>query len=202
MNWKESVRFAVSVSILIGFLSLLAISLAFSADLLDMSSEPDINAEQNTTGVPVVNTSGVQGIDGKELEMVIFAKVNKKRKARGVEPFVHSERVRLIARLHSANMGKKGYFNHTNPEGLGSPGRHEKFDGCDAPNENIAKWPNLPTNDTNEIAERIVTGWSNSPGHNQSMLTPYDKVSGVGVYVTEDRDLYVTQNFCREHPNA
>lgn len=34
------------------------------------------------------------------------------------------------------------------------------------------------------------------------MLTPYDKVSGVGVYVTENRTLYVTQNFCREHPNA
>lgn len=134
--------------------------------------------------------------------MALFEKVNERRKSRDLEPFVHSERVRLIARLHSADMGRRGYFAHTNPEGNGSPGRHDKFDACENPNENIAEWPKLPTNETDRIAERIVTGWANSSRHNQSMLTSYDKVAGVGVYVTEDRDLYVTQNFCREHPNA
>jgi uncharacterized protein YkwD len=57
-------------------------------------------------------------------------------------------------------------------------------------------------NETDDVAAKFVDMWANSPGHNTSMLTTYDRVSAVGVYVTRKGEIYATQNFCREHPNA
>lgn len=173
-----------------------------SSGIIDLSKDPVTDAEQNTTGVPNVTSSEHPSIDGYTLEIRIFERVNELREAHGRDPFVHSERVRLISRMHSADMAKRGFFDHTNPDGLSPPDRHEKYDGCEDPNENIVEWESFTMNDTDKIAREVVSSWSNSPGHNSSMLTSYDKVSGVGVYVTEQKELYVTQNFCRAHPNA
>ena len=47
-----------------------------------------------------------------------------------------------------------------------------------------------------EIASQIVAGWMDSPGHRQNILeTSYDQ-EGIGVVVTADEKVYVTQNFC------
>lgn len=51
------------------------------------------------------------------MENLIFELVNEKRTESGKDPFVLSERVRLIARLHSKDMADRAFFNHTNPEG-------------------------------------------------------------------------------------
>ncbi len=60
----------------------------------------------------------------------------------------------------------------------------------------------MPTYDLERIATEVVDWWADSEGHNSIMMSEYRQVTGVGVHVTEDGDLYVTQNFCREHPNA
>lgn len=202
MSWKKNFRLLVSISILLLFVSLLSAAIATSVGVIDLKPDPEVHAEQNTTGVPVVNASEHPDIDERVLEMEIFDGVNERRIESGVDPFVHSERIRLIARLHSADMAKRDFFNHTNPDGIAPPRRHDSYDGCERPNENIAVLRQPATNDTETIAKNIVSMWSNSEGHNNSMMTRFDKVSGVGVYVTENKDIYVTQNFCREHPNA
>lgn len=202
MGWIKGLRFVVSISILLLFVGILGAAVATSVGIIDLRPEPEIRAEQNTTGVPAVNTTEYPGIDGEVLEIKIFGAVNERRNKTGVDPFIHSERIRLIARLHSADMAEREFFNHTNPDGIAPPGRHQKYHGCERPNENIAVLRQPSTNDTEAIATNIVTMWSNSGGHNKSMTTSFDKVSGVGVYVTENKEIYVTQNFCREHPNA
>ena len=202
MGWKKGYRFVLSLSILLIFVGLLSAAIATSVGVIDLKPDPDIHAEQNTTGVPAVNTSEHPDIDGDALEMEIFEAVNERRIKSGVDPFVNSERIRFIARLHSADMAKREFFNHTNPDNVAPPGRHESYDGCERPNENIAVLRRPDTNDTEAIAKKIVSMWTDSEGHNRSMMTSFDKVSGVGVYVTENKDIYVTQNFCREHPNA
>lgn len=199
---RKVIHIVGSLLIVSVFVILMAGSLALSTGYFDMEPDPIIQAETNTTGVPTVNASENPSIDGKVLEKSIFEKVNEARQYYGRKPFVHSERVRLIARLHSKDMAERGFFSHRNPDGEGSPKRHEEYGGCDNTNENILKWEDIPSNDTSQIASRVVSSWKNSSGHNASMLTTYDKVSGVGVYITENRTLYVTQNFCREHPNA
>lgn len=202
MRWKKRFRIILSVSILLLFGGLLVATIAISVGIIDLKPDPEVHAEYNTTGVPAVNTSKHPDIDGRVLEREIFDTVNERRVESGVDPLIHSERIRLIARLHSAEMAKRGFFDHTNPAGVAPPGRHESYDGCERPNENIAVLRQPATDDTRGIAKKVVLMWSNSEGHNNSMMTSYDKVSGVGVYVTKNMDIYVTQNFCREHPNA
>lgn len=202
VNWKKGAKFTISICILVSVIGFLLVIFAVSSGIIDLSKDPVTEAGQNTSGVPNITSSEHPSIDGYSLEMRIFERVNELREAHGRDPFVHSERVRLISRMHSADMAKRGFFDHTNPDGLSPPDRHEKYNGCENPNENIVEWESFTTADTDKIAREVVSTWSNSPGHNSSMLTPYDKVSGVGIHVTEQKELYVTQNFCREHPNA
>ncbi len=47
-----------------------------------------------------------------------------------------------------------------------------------------------------EVATRAVDGWMESPGHRENILNPtYDRV-GTGVAISEDEEVYITQNFC------
>jgi uncharacterized protein YkwD len=204
MNLKKSLNVAGSILIFGIFLGIMVLLFAASTGIPSIDTEPDpvTNAEPNTTGVPIVNASDYSGIDGKELERAIFEEVNDQRRSYDRKPFVHSERVRLIARLHSKDMAERDFFDHENPEGESVAARHIQYDGCERPNENIYRWSGFSTNDTMKIANSIALSWENSSGHNQTQLSESYHVSGVGVYVTEDREIYATQNFCREHPNA
>jgi uncharacterized protein YkwD len=197
-----TLRWIVSVVLVVALVSVGLVTVGVQTDTIDLDPDPVTDAPANTTGVPDVEASNHTQIDGEALEMAIYQEVNERRQNAGREPLVHSERVRLIARLHSKDMAKRDYFDHTNPDGEGSAERHDNYDGCENTNENIAYITSAQNLTVREISETVVNMWSESPGHNKSMLTSYDKVTGVGVYVTAERELYVTQNFCWEHPNA
>jgi uncharacterized protein YkwD/prefoldin subunit 5 len=51
---------------------------------------------------------------------------------------------------------------------------------------------------TNEgVANDIVQGWINSPGHNENMLTPHFTKEGLGVSIDSEYEMvYAVQNFC------
>ena len=202
MGLVKSTSIVLTVFVLLGFLLISSLFFAVEGGVMDLSSEPQTEGPINTTGVPVVNASNHPHIDGEALEIAIYEEVNDRREVEGIEPLAHSERVRLIARLHSIDMAERGFFNHTNPDGEGSSERHETYEGCENTNENIFKWIRMPTYDLERIATEVVDWWADSEGHNSIMMSEYRQVTGVGVHVTEDGDLYVTQNFCREHPNA
>ena len=47
-----------------------------------------------------------------------------------------------------------------------------------------------------ELASLVVDGWMNSPGHRQNIVkASYDR-EGVGVAISVEEKVYVTQNFC------
>lgn len=201
MAWKRLLN-AVSLVVLLALAVFILLVLAVYIGPVDRTTGPDIEGPQNTTGVPEVEASAHPEIDGRQLEMTIFEAVNEYRSAYGREPFVHSERVRLIARLHSKDMADRDFYAHQNPDGQGSEERHEEYDACDSTNENIAYLTPHQVNKTDDVSAKFVEMWANSSGHNTSMLTTYDRVSAIGVYVTQKGEIYATQNFCREHPNA
>jgi uncharacterized protein YkwD len=113
-------------------------------------------------------------------------------------------------------MATRGYFSHTSPEGETFADRYEAFGyDCRAPTdgggyltggENIAQtWYDTPVRTDGgtveytteeELARGIVTQWMNSPGHRDNILTAAWQNEGIGVYVTDDGKVYVTQNFC------
>jgi len=47
-----------------------------------------------------------------------------------------------------------------------------------------------------EIAKSVVDAWYRSEGHRNNMLFPYWQREGIGIYITSDGKVYVTQNFC------
>ena len=99
--------------------------------------------------------------------------VNKERTSKGLKALVFDERLRAIARGHSADMLTRGYFSHYSPEGFSVADRANKA-GIDylVIGENLAYAPNL---------ESAHKGLMNSPGHRANILsTDYGKV-GIGV---------------------
>ena len=51
-------------------------------------------------------------------------------------------------------------------------------------------------NSQEKIAQTTVQGWMKSPGHRKNILTPYFKSEGIGIVVSPDDKVYITQNFC------
>ena len=57
--------------------------------------------------------------------------------------------------------------------------------------------PNYNWNSQEKIAETTVQGWMNSThGHRENLLTSYWKSEGIGVAVSSDDWIYITENFC------
>jgi uncharacterized protein YkwD len=58
---------------------------------------------------------------------------------------------------------------------------------------------NIPTryhwNDLEKIAKITVDGWMNSKEHRDNILLALWKKEGIGVYISSDDKVYVTQNF-------
>lgn len=105
-----------------------------------------------------------------ENEMLLM--VNREREAVGLDPVVMDKRLIEVARSHSQDMFKRGYFSHYTPEGL-SP-----FDRLSAGNvdyeyagENLALAPSV---------DLAMQGLMNSPGHRANILNKNFKKLGVG----------------------
>jgi uncharacterized protein YkwD len=152
------------------------------------------------------------------LEQRIHELINVKRTERGLQPLQWDERLAEIARYHSRDMAERNYFEHHSPEGEDFSDRYAKF-GYDASNrvgdvvykggENLFL-NNLYESYTydketgeiyeyqfstlDEIAESTVEGWMLSEGHRENMLMPHFRLEGIGVVITAEGKIYITEN--------
>jgi len=155
-------------------------------------------------------------IDIKRLENKIHTLLNKEREKRGLSALHWDESLNKVARKHSQAMADRNFFSHTDPDGRGFQDRYKAggiewkirigntiFMGA----ENIAQ-DNLcgsygnkngerffNWNSEGEIAESVVRGWMSSKGHRANVLTPYFRRQGIGVAVSRDGKVYVTEDF-------
>ena len=56
--------------------------------------------------------------------------------------------------------------------------------------------PQYDWNSSRKIAETTVKGWMNSPGHRKNILTPHWRSEGIGIAISPDDKVYITENFC------
>lgn len=168
----------------------------------------------------IENTVGnsAPDIDISTLEMQIHNGINQQRKNNGLSALRYDSSLADIARKHSADMAKNNYFSHDNLQGLDPTGRGNQFGyscykdyGSYYTNgiaENIMQnnlydsvtyyngIPRYAWNSQEEISLSTVSGWMNSPGHRQNILTDtYDR-EGIGVAIASDNKVYVTEDFC------
>jgi uncharacterized protein YkwD len=156
-------------------------------------------------------------ISPERLGKAIHGMINRERAAKGLRPLAWDAKLAAIARGHSADMGKRGYFGHASPEGDNFDARYRNARyGCRVPvgdvihggAENIARddlWAKITSvgerkyydwHSEEQLARRVVSGWMKSPGHRANILTPHWRHEGLGVAVTGDLRVYVTEDFC------
>lgn len=114
------------------------------------------------------------------LERNIIALTNSERTRRGLAACSMDEQLADVARMHSADMLKRNFFSHDNPDGLAPQDRVKKgyptmIGGV---GENIAYLEGYPDG---ELAKRFVSNWMNSPGHRANILKGDYKSMGLGI---------------------
>jgi len=156
-------------------------------------------------------------LSAARLEKAIHDSVNRERRAQKLKPFAWDRRLAGVARGHSRDMGKRGYFGHESPEGetLGDRysnaryicavregrttyrGAENLWEGSRYASVTIVngkKTFDWRTEDA--IARAVVDDWMKSPGHRANILTSRLTREGIGLAVAPDLKIYVTQNFC------
>src|SRR4051812_42679097 len=74
----------------------------------------------------------------RDLEHRVHVLINEARKANSRDPLQLDEKLSSVARAHSVDMGKRGYFDHADPDGKSSKQRVELAGiSCNVIGENI-----------------------------------------------------------------
>jgi len=157
------------------------------------------------------------------LEKEIHNLVNTVREDHGLAPLVWHDTLAAIARGHSNDMAERIFFDHTNPDGEDSSARALRNDysclkqldvglrsiGIAENLMSLSRYDSYYSTETegvvtvfyswknvNDIAAEVVNSWLNSPSHRDNLLMERFDREGIGVALTSDQQLLVTQNMC------
>lgn len=153
------------------------------------------------------------------LEEQVHDLINQERTARGLGSLRFDSMLADIARKHSEDMAARNYFAHVNPAGQNPTARGTAAGYTCRKNygpyytygiaENLFQnylyssatfYSNRETvydwNSPDEIAQTTVSGWMNSSGHRENIITPTFDREGIGVAIAPDDKVYITEDFC------
>ena len=169
-------------------------------------------------------------LDTLQIESDVWTLTNEARARHGLPSLERVGAIDAIARAHSENMAARSFFSHVDPAGqdstdralsAGYPCRKPHPDGSESYGlaENIAEHPRVTWwkssttlgsgwrpdswHSHSSMAQEIVDGWMDSPGHRENILDPGYTRIGVGIAVLNktkdgwpDETVLATQNFC------
>ncbi len=123
-------------------------------------------------------------------EILLFEQINEVRLQAGLPQFYLNTLLSEVARQHSDEMMKTGYFDHTSPVDGSSPynrviysGYYDGYNGIQLVAENIG----LTSPGVN--VDSIVNGWMGSQGHAENILHPELNEVGVGIVIGTFQDI-------------
>jgi uncharacterized protein YkwD len=165
-----------------------------------------------------VQTSAQPEIRIPDLERRVHDLINKERTKKKEAALRFDEALARIARAHSADMGKRKFFSHVNPEKRNATDRgkaagyicRKVFAGgyTEGLAENIfqttlysriritGRERSYDWYSPEEIAEEAVDGWMHSEGHRKNILGKNFDRAGIGIAISTDDKVIVTQVFC------
>ena len=160
--------------------------------------------------------------DISKLELKIHDLTNIERQKLNLSLLSYDAEIRNIARGHSEDMSVRNFFAHETPDGK-SPTDRALSANFALDNRswfkklNSTQWQfgeniyqtnlydsvylinNIPTHyywrDLETIAKRTVDGWMSSKEHRENIVLPLWKKEGIGVYISDDDKVFITQNF-------
>jgi uncharacterized protein YkwD len=156
-------------------------------------------------------------LDISKLEMEIHSLINTERQRNNLPSLEYDTKLAEIARNHSHDMATQNYFSHYNLKGQG-PTERAKAAGyncyknfgryyTDGIAENIFQnwlyssttyYAGITTHDWNtqkELVSSTVNGWMGSSGHRQNILNLNYSKEGIGVAISDDDKVLITQDF-------
>ena len=153
-----------------------------------------------------------------DLERRVHDLINRERKAEKLDALQFDEKLSRIARDHSKDMAKRHFFSHVNPDGK-DPTARGKLAGYTCRKvyrtystvglaENIfqgnlynririsGNQRSYDWNTSEDLAKQGVKGWMNSAGHRRNILQKNYTETGVGIAISDEDKVYMTQVFC------
>jgi len=153
----------------------------------------------------------------------LFHYSNKQRTKNGEKGCRHHYLLTKSSILHSKEMRKHNFFNHTNPHNSKLKFLRNRLDivckgtrhSFQIGGENIADFPlsdkktvvyigpmkfktKSPKDTYAELAKKVVDGWMNSPGHRKNILKSEFEFMGCGTCLYQNHNdirIKITQNF-------
>ncbi len=145
------------------------------------SPAPSVRSTR-TTAPPATGDAG--------LEAQVFTLVNQERAKVGCPALTVDSRLATAARGHSQDMATRGFFDHTNPDGVTAAQRVKNAGyNWSYVGENIAAGQ--------RTAADVMDSWMKSQGHRDNILNCNYKNIGVGVAHGGSYGIYWTQDFGR-----
>lgn len=135
--------------------------------------------------VSVFGTGDFRADDRLENQMLLL--LNDDRTEKGLHPLYIDTALVWAARLHAADMLRRGYFAHDTPEGINPFQRLKQLNiHYRVAGENLAK------------AATVIAAYRalmQSPGHRANMMNPAFRKVGIGVQDAGTRGVMVAQEF-------
>lgn len=157
-----------------------------------VSSGP-VNAAPKRISPAVVSSSTSPTLDeANAIERRAFEQTNAIRVQHGLPQLIWDADICRLARDHSQNMSREGYFSHTTPDGkrLRDRARLVGILQFRVVAENIAY--NQGYEDPGAFA---VERWMLSPKHRANILSPEFRAMAIGSFVAPDGSVFLTQTF-------
>ncbi len=153
-------------------------------------------------------------LDSLSVEQRIAQTINAQRLAAKLPPLVYDARLAGIAQRHSQDMAMKGYFSHINDQGQDPTGRalahgypvtvwrregwissHVAENLClnYLTTDLLDCKGHLRLHSESNLVSSTVEEWMASAAHRESILTSYYERQGIGVAVTAEGKVYITQ---------
>ncbi len=125
------------------------------------------------------------------LEQSVFDLSNDERLKAGVHALAYDEQLALSARRHAHEMAQLNYVSHESPIAENATLLQRVIQAGSAAQElgeNVARF----RSDGN-VADKVVKGWLNSPGHRKNLLHTHFTHMGIGVAQNDEGLVYVAQ---------
>lgn len=141
---------------------------------------------------PNISTNAVAVYLDRDIELKVFNLINAERNKRNLRSMTFDTRLSKVARSHSLAMAKENFFSHYGSDGSTVVDRAKDF--------KITNWRKIGENlftcrgydDPETVA---IRGWLKSPSHRKNMLSSSWTSTGIGVAISKDGDIYITQVF-------
>ncbi len=136
-----------------------------------------------------LRVQGATGGDPQTLESALLDLVNATRAEHHLIPLRRHPALDAVARAHAADMARRDYLSHHNPEGADAVGRlhGDGIGGFTLAAENIGRTTEAPPN------RRILESWLASPTHRVNLLSAAFNTTGIGIVQASNGALIYTQ---------